>query len=593
MAKTKGFKVRKDGIIIAHPDIRGDVGGDSIKVPQVDTELGAGFGDTIQDSDRAFAACREPVGHFLTFGVAADMTEKWFTINDPDTEEADPALDRTVQNQLMKLKFKQRLTELIESERIYGKALLVCGFSDAKTIADLKQPLKKGSELLQLAVYPSTLSTGTVNPQKVKEFEVESKDEDPNSTRYGEPLVYKLHRGGGSYLYVHYTRCYELKTRTGGTSVLDPIWDDVTCGRNIRWGASQWMYRTGSGFPVVGFPAGTTVEKLETYADSGAFSNLMSRTGIFIAQNSQAENDGMTFTFEGVQGRAVDPTPFFKTNLEQIAVATGIPQAKLIGAQAGAVTGSEVNVQDYFKVISREQSKIEDCIRWVIDKLADSGQLTLVKAATDTKSDKYHVKMLKRLLRKAIRRDYRHKTAENYVIEWNSAFELSALQEADIELKQVQANQGKLDYMTVDEVRAENQLDPLPNGEGEKLKSASFGIFNKEKQPDGEEEEPFEEGDSYLVTKVKKHKNQSVMLDEGCTTDDGRPGHWITLENGQHICVAGPQEIELSYVNRFGRNVKQKHVIYPSLNPRKYAEQHLASIGGGTFKRVRYVKYEK
>lgn len=510
MAKTKGFKVRKDGIIIAHPDIKGDTGVDSVKVPQVDTELGAGFGDTIQDSDRAFAACREPVGHFLTFGVAADMTEKWFTINDPDTEEADPALDRTVQNQLSKLKFKQRLTELIESERIYGKSLLVCGFNDVKEVGDLKQPLRKGAELLQLAVYPSTLSTGTVNPQKVKEFTVETKEEDKNSSRYGEPLIYKLQRSSNNFLFVHYTRVYELKTRTGGTSVLDPIWDDTTCGRNIRWGAAQWMYRTGSGFPVVGFPAGSTREKLEEYADSGLFTNLMARKGIFIAQNSKNENDGMTFTFEGVQGRAVDPTPFFKTNLEQIAVATGIPQAKLIGAQAGAVTGSEVNVQDYFKVISREQSKVEDCIRWVIDKLVDSGQLSLVKAAVDTSLDKYHVKLLKRLLRKATRRDYRHKTAENYVVEWNSAFELSPLAEADIELKKVQANQAKLDYMTVDEVRAEEQLDPLPDDEGAKLKSASFGIFNKEQPPNGEEErESFEEGDSYLVTKVVKPNDKS------------------------------------------------------------------------------------
>lgn len=503
MPKTRGFKVMKDGTMIIHPDIGSDKAiGDSIQIPQVDTAEGAGFGDTITDKDRAFAAEREPVAHFLTYGVAADITEKWFLINDPDTEEADPALDRTVQEQLSKLKFKQYLTEALESERIYGKSLLVGAFSDAKTIDALKNPLRKGSELLQLAVYPSTKDC-----QKIKEFEVSSKDQEPNSSRFGEPVIYKLDRGGGSFLYVHYTRVCEVQTRSNATSVLDPVWDDLTCGRNIRWGASQWMYRTGGGFPVVGFPEKTTAEELETYHNSGAFSNLMSRTGIFVTQNSTTENDGMTFTFEGAAGHALDPSPFFQTNVEQIAIATGIPQAKLVGAQAGAVTGSEVNMQDYFKVVSREQAKIEPVVRWVVDCLAGSGQISLVKAAVDKTSDNYHVNLLKKMLKRVIKRDYRHKTAENYEVEWNSAFELSELNQAQVEQLHVQANVDKLEYMTVDEVRAEEQLDPLPNGEGEKLKQSSMGLFGEEQGKEGNEE--LTNADKFLVVDLKRKKKRA------------------------------------------------------------------------------------
>jgi hypothetical protein len=485
-----------------HPDFGADAAADSIKIPATDTSYGAGFGDTIADTDRAFAAEREPVAHFLTYGVAADITEKWFIVNDPDTEEADPALDRTVQDALTELEFKKHLTEAIESERIYGKSLIVCGFSDAQTISALKQPLRKGSELLQLAVYPATK-----NAQKIKEYEVWKKDENPDSSRYGEPVLYRLHRGGGSYLMVHYTRVCEIQTRSNATSVLDPVWDDITCGRNIRWGASQWMYRTGGGFPCIGFPAGTTGEQLEAYHTSGAFRNLMSRTALFYAQNSAQENTGMIIDFKGLAGHALDPKPFFQTNLEQIAVATGIPQAKLIGAQAGQVTGSEVNMQDYFKVISREQQKLEKSVRWIIDKLAQSGQLTLVKAAVDKSSDNYHIDLLKRMLRKVIKRDYRHKTAKNYIIEWNSAFELSELAQADIELKQEQANQARLEYMTVDEVRAisQYQLDPLPDGEGAKLKAPSLPFGNEEEK---------EVGDSYVVTPISKRSKNNQRSTE-------------------------------------------------------------------------------
>jgi hypothetical protein len=499
MPPNKGFKIAKDGTLLIGSDIGTAI--DNIKVPQVDTSYGAGFGDVITDTDRAFAAEREPVAHFLTYGVADDITEKWFMINDPDTEEADPELDRTAQQALGDLEFKRHLTDAIGFSRIFGKCLIVGGFSDAVTTQNLELPLRRGAELRQLAVYPKIKGGEIINQVQVYE-----KDKNPSSPRFNEPVIYKLDRGSGVYIYVHYTRVCEVKTGATETSVLDRVWDDVVCGRNIRWGASQWMYRTGGGFPVIGFPAGTTVDQLEAYHNSGAFRNLMSRTAIFIAQNSVAENSGMTFTFEGSAGHALDPSPFFQTNIEQISVATGIPQAKLVGAQAGQVTGSEVNMQDYFKVISREQAKLEPVVRWVIDRLSESGQLTLIKTAVDKASESYRNNLLKRMLRRVTGKDYRHKTATNYEIEWNSAFELSALTEADVELKKEQANQIKLDYMTIDEVRNLNLLDPLPDGEGEKLKQSSMGLFGEEQGKEGNPE--LAGADKFLVVDLKRKKKE-------------------------------------------------------------------------------------
>jgi len=491
MPNPKGIKYVKDGGLIIHPDAALDTTeGSSIKIPQVDTALGAGFGDTIADGDRAFAASREPVAHFLTYGVAADVTDKWFKIDDPDTEEADPALDRTVQDALSQLKFKTCLTQALESERIYGWSLIVGGFDDVQDINKLASPLRQGSQLRQLAVYPSTK-----DGYKTKQAEVDRKDDDPSSIRFGEPTVYRLDRGSGNYLYVHYTRVCRVATRSDESSVLDPVWDDLNCGRNIRWGAAQWMYRNGGGFPVLEFPAGTTVDKLEEYAGSGAFADLMSRTYICTAQNSATENNGMKFHFEGAASAVLDPTAFFRTNIEQVSIATGIPQPKLVGAQAGAVTGSEVNMQDYYKVISRIQSGLEDVVRWVVDKLADSSQLTLIKTGSD-KDGK-----VKRLFSRVFS-DYRHKTAKTYTIEWNSAFELSSLDEARVEQLHTQANQSKLDYMTVDEVRAEETLDPLPNGEGAGLKKASLNLFGQ-----GQKGSPdLETNDKFLVVDLNRKR---------------------------------------------------------------------------------------
>jgi len=70
--------------------------------------------------------------------------------------------------------------------------------------------------------------------------------------------------------------------------------------------------------------------------------------------------------------------------------------------------------------------------------------------------------------------------------------------------KKEQANQIKLDYMTIDEVRNENFLDPLPNGEGEKLKQASLGLFGENKGEEGNEE--LAGADKFLVVDLKRKK---------------------------------------------------------------------------------------
>lgn len=467
----KGIKVTRDGGLIIHPAADTSEGS-SIRVPQVTTALGAGFGDAIGDVDREFAATREPVAHFLTFGVAADVVDKWFVVDDPDTEHSDPKIDEAVQDALTQLKTKECLRAALEYERIYGWSLIVGSFSDVADVKKLEKPLASSSQLLQLSSYPKT------------KVDVWSKDEDENSERFGEPIIYKVERGYGKFLYVHHSRCCKVQTRTNAKSVLDPIWDDSTCGRNIRWGAGQWMYRTGGGFPVIKFPTGTTKEKLEEWVDSPAFTNLMSRTYIGITGD-------MDFKFEGAAGRALDPQPFFRTNLEQIAAGSGIPEPILRGAQAGALTGSEVNQQQYFKLINRIQSSLESTVRWVIDKLAEAGQIKGLSLTSDVS--------LPDKIKRWIRHDAQPLPKRfNYEVEWVSAFELDEVKEAQAKNLREDANVKRLEYMTVDEVRALNDLDALPNGEGATFRKPEPSPFGFE-----------ETGDSYVVTPIQKRVSSS------------------------------------------------------------------------------------
>jgi len=156
-----------------------------------------------------------------------------------------------------------------------------------------------------------------------------------------------------------------------------------------------------------------------------------------------------------------------------------------VGAQAGAVVGSELNQQEYYKVISRVQASFEDTIRWVIDKLVASRQIMV---SGQLKIDQDALGLFDKIKKwtgisaaDALPKPEPFK----YVIEWESAFELSEVDQKQADLLAEQANEVRLKYMTVDEVRALNELKPLPNGEGAKLQTfqPAFG----EPKPFGEE----------------------------------------------------------------------------------------------------------
>jgi hypothetical protein len=181
----------------------------------------------------------------------------------------------------------------------------------------------------------------------------------------------------------------------------------------------------------------------------------------------------MDFEFKGAQGSALNPEPFFDTNTKQIAKATGIPKCILEGAEAGALTGSEKNDQQYYKKISGIQVAFEDAVRWVIDACLDAGLVKGVRIFSDQKSQSFG-SVLKRMMRRVVVQDQQDVDEDfEYVVEWNSAFELNALDEARTNLIVEETNRAMLQYRTIDEVREKNDLEALPLGEGAKLKVAS------------------------------------------------------------------------------------------------------------------------
>ena len=460
--KVKGFK----HIATADTVPRGQ----GMYIPRSGTGGGGEYGTDITDDLRAFAMTREPVAYRTVFTVAHDIFDNWFKLELEGKEDSDQSenFDQKIQAELTRLNAKQELTRMAVYERGFSWAIIVLGYVDAAD--SLMEPLTSPQKLQEIKAYSSrqvTLSASDL-------------DTDPNSERYGLPVIYNIRRQGtAAPLKVHYTRVIHIATRLTdesdyiGKSVLDPIWDDLGTLRNIRWGMGQTMYRYGSGFPDITF-TGAELDDINDWIDSGAFQNLNARTYF-------AHSEDQLLEFKGLQGRALDPMNYYLPIMENISCGTGIPLAILRGVQAGALTGSEVNQGEYYGLISDEQTAYEDALRQLIDAII--GFIP----------------------------DNRRTSPISYKFNWNSGIELSQQEKQAIALQRAQELDFLWNWKTRNEIRAE--IDPsLPElseeDGGKDFKTKGFGTqpfeenmpFDKSQQPNPLE---MKQGASYLVTEVK------------------------------------------------------------------------------------------
>jgi len=385
--------------------------GSSIDIPRTELSKGAKFGEQITPQALTFAVRREPVAKRLVMDVAEDIFDKWFTIHPigAGEEKPDPTLNASTQAELEGLNAKLIFIRAAQYERRYGWSIIVLGFEDQ---ANLEAEVGNPTRIDHLAAY---------SPRAVS---VEKEDEDPNSDRFGLPVIYKINRGKGRTLRVHHSRVLHIATRLdehpwAGVPILESIWDDVTVYRNMRWAAGQVYWRL-PGILVFKFPENYTKEEIQNFFSSLGDPNV--RT--FIGLPKDKEVDVL-----GAKGRVLAPEEFIDPIMRSISMGASIPKQKLEGTEAGAVTGSEVNQREYYKYVSGQQKLYEaQMVGPLVDKLLEIGQ---VKPDVD------------------------------YVIEWASAFQLDLATEAAAKLADAQAASVELRYMTVDEVRAKRNLKPI------------------------------------------------------------------------------------------------------------------------------------
>ena len=395
----------------------------------------ARFGMPLNENDLLFAARREPVAKRTVIDVAHDIFAKGFTVEEV-SEKPDPNWSREVAKVLDDLNARACLTRLFLFERLFGWAILGLTYVDYGE--DASKPVNNPREIRELLPYSSLQCT------------VQSSDEDtdPNSTRFGLPILYSVRRSGfgAQQKKIHFSRVIHCATRLldhpwKGLSVLEVIYDDQTVLRNERWALGETLIRHAAGFANITLK-GAKKKQINDFEAEQQLHQLNTRSYFVHDENA-------TVDWVGAAGKALNPEPYVTPTMESLSCGSRIPLSHLRGANAGTLAASEVNDREYWGGIAALQSLGESTIWELIDRLMETGQIRKVN-------------------------DYR--------VVWPAGFELSETAKAMIMLQQAQARNLKTGWMTLDEIRAEQGLKELENSAGKVV----LGLKKAEQQPFGQ-----------------------------------------------------------------------------------------------------------
>lgn len=314
------------------------------------------------------AACkkayeRNGITRKLVNKIASDTFDNWFNIESENEEliqtaqEVFSAKSSWLHDDETKhLNLQWNLKEAYKVGIVERFALLVLGFSDE---GDLDKEVENPKSLDYLSI---------LTPADVQKLIL---DEDEKSETYGELIAAKIKLGKGSAKIIHASRFIFLPVNTYGNSInaiglVRPAYAYLTVLDNVIWSTGQSFYRYAAGFPHIKKKGGKPGE-LNKIKEQ--WKDVNSLTG-------WASDENTDILFPGAKGSALDPGAYFSVALKAVAMSFDIPVQIVEGAAAGAITGSETNLKDYYSDISSKQElEWTPIIEQLIKILQETGQI--------------------------------------------------------------------------------------------------------------------------------------------------------------------------------------------------------------------------
>lgn len=279
---------------------------------------------TLTNNDFLGIYKRQGVGYKATNKLSNDIFDEVFTTENPQFKNA---IEFYNLHEVNRAAYK--------NARVSGKVLIFIGYSDTED--DLNLPANTSSKIN----YFYTLPWAWVEQDKYYDNKIND--------------FYKIYSADGNSFKVHESRFIRYENE-GGISSFEPAYNSLYVTDNILWSVGQTMWRVGQGFPVI------TVKDPKENIDGAGTNEIthLRKTGILRDISSESGfigDDRYKFEFAGANGVALKPREYYDIAFQEATMALEVPAQLLTGTAAGAVTGSETNLKDYYSDISSKQKR--------------------------------------------------------------------------------------------------------------------------------------------------------------------------------------------------------------------------------------------
>lgn len=258
---------------------------------------------------------------------SGDAVKLGFTITTPEGEEH--PLNAEVQEWCRRVDLKSKLRQALIDAHIYGDGLLELDYDDEGAATD---PVPGNATLVDVHV---------IDPIDI-EIRIMG----------GERFLTQRRTSGGPEVTFHPDRWHHVRVSKSsghahGIPTTHTAWHASKAWIKGLQGMGEILYH--SGIPVRHYLTDPEASDAELDDLAALLSNDRFKRGFVWRQPLEVQQHNP---------QVLDPEPYYAELLNSIAGAVGIPAMMLVGAQAGAVTGSETNLDDYHSDLQQLQENI-------------------------------------------------------------------------------------------------------------------------------------------------------------------------------------------------------------------------------------------
>lgn len=365
------------------------------------------------------------IGRKLVNKIASDTFDNWFKVESENETLIENVSDVfsskkvwVAEGEARALGLKKNLKEAYKVGMVEGYALMMLGYSDEDDLADEVQNPKSLDYL------------GIVTKTNVRKLLIEKSQD---SEHYGEIVGAMIKMGTGPPVEVHASRFIYLPVNQYGNDpegigYMKPAYNYLVVLDNVIWSTGQAFYRNAAGF----------MHYIKKKGKSGAMGKIKAQAKNTNALTSWVSDESTEIKDIGVRKSALNPEQYWNVSLKAVAMSFDIPMQIVEGVAAGAVTGSETNLKDYYSDLSAKQEiDFTPVVEQLITILQGTGQV--------------------------IKGDFK--------ITWNPLQEMNAKEQAEIEKLEAETEKIRIDSGVLDpeevkkEIEQEKRVDALADFE--------------------------------------------------------------------------------------------------------------------------------